>query len=64
MPNVRVKISKDGSNVQVGVEGVAGASCTDLTQSLEAAIMGGEVKKDLTDEYYTEPEISIEGNVG
>lgn len=64
MPNVRVKISPNGGKVNIEVEGVAGASCTDLTQSLESAIMGGEVKRDLTDEYYQEPDIGVEESIG
>lgn len=63
MATVKIKVSPDGSKVEVGVEGVSGSSCTDLTEGIEEALMGGEPKRNLTDEYYQEPGIDIQESI-
>lgn len=63
MPNIKVRVSPNGGEVGIEVDGVAGASCTDLTKSLESAIMGN-ARQTLTDEYYQEPDIGVEESIG
>jgi hypothetical protein len=60
MATLRAKISPDGSKVKIEVEGIAGESCLSTTEALEKAIFGdGRVDRNLTDEYYQEPEIGV-----
>lgn len=39
-------------NSRVEVEGVSGSSCIEKTQSVEQALAGAEVKRDLKSDYY------------
>ena len=63
MPTIKVRIAPDGSKVSVGVEGVAGESCTSLTEGLEAAVLGSGAERELTEEYYQEPNIGVEERI-
>lgn len=61
MKTVKVRISPDGSIVEVDVDGVQGSSCKDLTEGLIKAI--GEVdKSEHKPEFYQE--VGIDVNVG
>jgi len=51
MKTVKVIINKDGSKIEMEVNGVSGASCTDITSRLRAAIGVAEDSK-LKNEYY------------
>lgn len=60
MKEIKINVSPDGSKVKVGVAGVAGESCTELTRGLEAALFGdGTTNVELTDEYYQDPEQGV-----
>lgn len=60
MQEIKVNVSADGSKVKIGVNGVAGESCTELTKGLEARIFGdGTTSVELTDEYYQDPEQGV-----
>jgi len=53
MKTIKIKVNRDGSEVQVGVEGVKGESCTDLTSQLEQAMLAGDSKeREFTSEYF------------
>ncbi len=62
MGKILIKISPDGSDTEIKVEGVVGADCEELTKSLEAAIFeAGSVDKDHTPEYYLD-EVNVVAN--
>jgi hypothetical protein len=64
MGQVKVRISPDGSEVKVEVNGIAGESCTDLTAALEKSIYGSStIEQNFTDEYYQEPDIGVESSI-
>ena len=54
MATIKIKISPDGSETEISVEGVEGASCEELTKSLEEAVLQAGAKKEYTPEYYME----------
>jgi len=53
---IKITIS-DGGSVQVGVKGVKGKSCTELTKELEKAL-GKTASQKLTGEYHLKEEIA------
>lgn len=53
MKEIKVIISKDGSGVELDVEGVKGSSCEDLTKDLLEAL-GSIEKSEKKPEYYQE----------
>ena len=63
MKTLKIKVRYDGSQVEVGVDGVKGSSCTDLTKSLENALMSGDPNQTLTPEYYEENPLTNSENV-
>jgi hypothetical protein len=54
MATIKIKIWPDGSQTEIRVEGVTGASCDELTKSLEDAVLKAGAKKEHTPEYYME----------
>ena len=54
MEEIKVTIDGEG-NVKVTVFGVKGAKCLELTEELEA-LLGGDVEREFTSEYYAESE--------
>jgi hypothetical protein len=63
MPTIKIKISPDGGKVQVGVDGVSGESCVDLTAGIEAAMLGAGSTQELTDEFYQQPGVDIQESI-
>jgi len=63
MKTIKIKINNTGSSIEVAVDGVKGSSCTDLTKSLENALMGGDPTQTLTPEYYEENPLTNSENV-
>lgn len=54
MATIKIKISPDGSQSEIKVEGVAGTGCEELTKSLEDAVFAAGQKKEFTPDYYME----------
>ena len=54
MEEIKVTIDAEG-NVKVTVFGVKGNKCLELTEELEA-LLGGDVQREFTSEYYAESE--------
>ncbi len=59
MEEVKVTIDEDG-NVKVTVFGAKGKACLDITEKIEA-LLGGEVEREFTSEYYEEEVEEREG---
>ena len=55
MEEVKVTIDEEG-NVKVTVFGAKGPGCLKLTEKLEA-LLGGEVEREFTSEYYQQEEV-------
>ena len=60
--DIVITIGEDG-NVEITVEGVAGASCIDFTKFLEDEL-GDVTEREHTSEYYQEDEETVEIKVG
>jgi len=55
MGKLLIKISPDGSETEIKVEGVVGEGCETLTEDLETAIFqAGTIGNERTPEYYQE----------
>jgi hypothetical protein len=54
MATIKIKISPDGSQTEIRVEGVSGSGCEELTKSLEEAVLQAGAKRERTPEYYEE----------
>jgi hypothetical protein len=52
MAKILISIPKRGGKIKLEVEGVAGDSCTLLTQPYEARLGGKVAEQDLKPEYY------------
>lgn len=61
MEEVKVTIDEEG-NVKVTVFGVKGPRCLELTEKLEA-LLGGQVEREFTSEYYQQEEVKQKGTV-
>jgi len=59
---IKVTVDRDG-RIKMKVEGVQGESCTSLTEGLEAAIFGDSSHRELTSEFYQEPDIGVEEHI-
>ena len=63
MATIKIKISPDGSETEIRVEGVTGTSCDELTKSLEDAVFQAGSKKEHTPEYFMEEENVISNRI-
>ena len=63
MATIKIKISPDGSETEIKVEGVAGQSCEEITKSLEEAVLQAGAKKEYTPEYYMDEQNVLQGRI-
>jgi hypothetical protein len=63
MAIIKIKISPDGSETEIRVEGVTGVSCEELTKNLEEAVLQAGASREKTPEYYMEEQNVIANRI-
>ena len=63
MAIIKIKISPDGSNSEIKVEGVTGIGCEELTKNLEEAVFQAGSKKEYTPEYYQQDQTVVDNRI-